>query len=59
MNKEDLIVVVDGLDATQKRRLLEITQAMINGINKDELIQICKIYERAAERLLKQEAKNV
>ena len=52
MEKEELIVVKDGLNVIQKRQLLEITRAMINGLNVEEFMEICRIYKRATERLL-------
>ena len=45
MEKEELIVVKDGLNVIQKRQLLEITRAMINGLNVEEFMEICRIYE--------------
>ena len=52
MEKEEIIVVKDGLNVIQKRQLLEITRGMINGLNVEEFMEICRIYERATERLL-------
>lgn len=41
------------LRATEKRQLLEVTQGLIHGLNKDEFVKIMEIFGQATERLLK------
>lgn len=51
--QEELITIEDGLDVSQKRHLIEITNIMINAINEKEFMAICKIFGDAADRVLK------
>lgn len=53
MYNEEMIKIENGLTTPQKRQLIEMTTTMVNAINEDELIAICKIYESACNRLLK------
>ena len=55
MYNEEMIKIKNELTTPQKRQLLEMTSTMVNVINEDELIAICKIYELACNRLLKEE----
>lgn len=57
-NNEEYITIKDGLDVVEKRHLLEITNIMVNAINKKDFIKICKIYGDASERILKKGNKN-
>ena len=43
--------VDDGLDTSEIRLLLEITQEMARGINRKEFNEILMIYNKAIERL--------
>ena len=46
------IEVKDGLNASQMRQLIEITQQMVRLINVEEFNEILLVYGKATERLL-------
>ena len=48
----EYIEVEDGLDVADMRILIEVTNTMVRGINKEEFYQIMNIYSKATERLL-------
>lgn len=53
MNKEKIIHVKDGLNEIEKMLLLDITQTLINGLNHQEFMQIIKIYDQCAGRIMR------
>ena len=48
----EYIEVENGLDVADMRILLDVTNTMVRGINKEEFYQIMNIYSKATERLL-------
>ena len=48
----EYIEVENGLDVADMRILLDVTNTMVRGINKEEFYRIMNIYSKATERLL-------
>ena len=48
----EYIEVEDGLDVADMRILIEVTNTMARGINKEDFYLIMNIYSKATERLL-------
>lgn len=53
MNKEKIIYVKDGLNEIEKMLLLDVTQTLINGLNHQEFVEILKIYDQCAGRIMR------
>lgn len=52
MANEEYIKVQSNLSVPEIRQLLEVTNAMARGLNKDEYTRILLIYGECADRLL-------
>jgi hypothetical protein len=51
LEREQYIIIKDGLSVTQMRTLLEVTNTMVKAINEEEFKAIMLIYGKATERL--------
>lgn len=52
MANEEYIRVENNLSVPEIRELLEVTNAMVRGLNRDEYTRILLIYGECADRLL-------
>lgn len=53
MNKGKIIYVKDGLNEIEKILLLDVTQTLINGLNHQEFVEMLKIYDQCAGRIMR------
>ena len=55
MNKGKIIYVKDGLNEIEKILLLDVTQTLINGLNHQEFVEMLKIYDQCAGRIMREQ----
>ncbi|MDU4787648.1 hypothetical protein [Clostridium paraputrificum] len=57
MKDNKYITINDGIGVSEQRELLDLTRGLVGAINREELLQIVGVYNKAINRLREQAKK--